>query len=111
VNYLSSFYLEPATVNAIDRFSKQELKTVLLSRIIYKIMNDIFSKQTLARFDKLYLINGFNHKLQVDEVSKVAVNKLLNRDVIVTLDHQLLNDAWKKVYSAGLCPTNTDVSH
>lgn len=108
---LSSFYLEPATVNAIERFSKQELKTVLLSRIIYKIMNEIFSKQTLARFDKLYLSTGFNQKMRVDEVSNIAVLKLLNREVIATLDNQLLNDAWKKVYSAGLCPTNTHVSH
>ncbi|MEH6454712.1 MAG: hypothetical protein V7749_00190 [Cocleimonas sp.] len=111
MNNLTQFYLQPTTVNAIERFSKQELRTVLLSRIISKTMNQIFSKQTLARLDKSFLTNGFSKKMQIDEVSKIAVQELLNREVIAILDNQLLNDAWKKVYSAGVCPTNIQVSH
>jgi hypothetical protein len=74
-------------------------------------MTQIFSKQTLAILDKSFITNGFSKTMQIDEVSKIAVQELLNRKVIAILDNQLLNDAWKKVYSAGACPTNTRVSH
>lgn len=108
---LNQFYLEPATMSGIHRFCQQEYRTIQLSRVIYSTMTKIFSKQTLAQLDKRYLAKGYDVSIQIDEVSKMAVYELLDREIISILDKQLLNDAWKKVYSAGLCPTNINVSH
>jgi len=105
------FYIDQETMWGIELFCKQEERAVNLARVIHKIMTTVFSKQTLASLDKKFLEKGFSPKFQINEISHIAVRELLGRDVVNTLDDQLLSDAWRKVYSAGVCPTNVQTSH
>ncbi|MBB1438573.1 hypothetical protein H5202_07690 [Shewanella sp. SG41-4] len=111
MNLPASYYIDQETMLGIEKFCKQEERSVLLARVIHKIMMSIFSKQTLASLDKKFLENGFSVKLQIEQISHIAVRELLGRDVVNALDDQLLSDAWKKLYSAGVCPTNIQTSH
>ncbi|WP_282109278.1 hypothetical protein [Shewanella algicola] len=108
---MSQFYIDQETAINIQKFCSEELKTVRLARVIHKVMMNIFSKQTLARLDKTYVAKGFSASIQINQISNIAIREMLDREVVHAFDDALLSNAWKKVYSAGLCPTDTKTSH
>jgi predicted transcriptional regulator len=108
---MKKIYIERETMDQINKFIQQELKSDLLAKSIHKLLNRILSKQALAMLDKKYLANGLSREIQIEEISKLAVQEVFSRDYVDNLDEKLLNHAWKKVYSAGVCPTNTKVRH
>lgn len=103
--------LEPATIKQTLKFVNSEIRINLLSEMIHSKMLNGFSRLTLAKLDKAYALKGDADKLQINEISKMAIYEVLGRETNHVLDQELLSKAWSQVYQKGMCPTNHSVAH